>query len=294
MERTISLPSGIRTRVIDRGSGPALLLLHGNPDNADEWHLVIDALADRYRCIAPDLPGYGATGKSIAPPRSWLYTVANQVAFVDELLRALAIDDVFLAVHDIGGIMGVPWAARNTARLRGVLYTNTVAYPGFDWFPLAKLCGSTRLVDRVRAQLMMRGMGLLGGRLFARQFAANNPQLNRAELDRFTRDFGCNAVAKQTTLDQFKQLVLPGYFDGYDVMLKTVLAAVPTRVLWGLGDPYVPDARAEQLYAASLERLAGVGHWVPIVAAAKVAATITEIDRKRPSAVAPPERSRAT
>jgi haloalkane dehalogenase len=279
MNRVVSLPSGIRTRVIERGSGPALLLLHGNPDNADEWRRVIDALADRYRCIAPDLPGYGARGSTYAAPRGWRYTVPNQVAFVDELLATLEVRDVMLAVHDIGGIMGVPWAARNTARLRGVVYTNTVAYPGFEWFPMGKLFGSTKLVHRVRAQLLMRGLGLLGGRAFARKFGAQNPELDRDEVARFTRDFAMNEPAKQTTLDQFKQLVRPGYFDGYDALLATIAKAVPTRAVWGQGDPYVPDARADQLFASRLDRLDGVGHWVPIVAAAKLAASIIETDR---------------
>jgi haloalkane dehalogenase len=284
MDRVVTLPSGVRTRVIERGAGPALLLLHGNPDNADEWLRVIDTLANRYRCLAPDLPGYGARDRTIAPPPGWRYTVANQVAFVDELLAALGASDVLLAVHDIGGIMGVPWAARNTARLRGVLYTNTVAYPGFDWFPLAKLFGSRKLFDRVRARLLVRGVALFGGRAFASRFGAQNPELDRGEVARFTRDFGLNEIAKQTTLDQFKELVEPGYFDGYDVMLKNIARAVPTRALWGQGDPYVPDARADNLFAARLERLDGVGHWVPIVAAARVAETLVEIDSSQPRA----------
>jgi haloalkane dehalogenase len=279
MDRIVSLGSGIRTRVIERGSGPALLLLHGNPDNADEWRRIIDALADRYRCIAPDLPGYGARGNSYAPPRGWLYTVPNQVAFVDELLATLGVDDVMLAVHDIGGIMGVPWAARNTGRLRGVVYTNTVAYPGFEWFPMARLFGSPKLVHRLRARLLMRGLGLQDGRAFAHKFGMQNPELDRDELARFARDFAMNDIAKQTTLDQFQQLVLPAYFDGYDGMLQAIARAVPTRTLWGQGDPYVPDARAEQLLASRLERLDGVGHWVPIVAAARLAASIVETDR---------------
>jgi pimeloyl-ACP methyl ester carboxylesterase len=49
--------------------------------------------------------------------------------------------------------------------------------------------------------------------------------------------------------------------------------------VWGLGDPYVPDARAEQLLAKELVRLPGVGHWTPIVAAAEVARAIEGVAR---------------
>jgi haloalkane dehalogenase len=269
--RTIALPSGIRTRVIDRGSGPAVLLLHGNPDNADEWANVIAILADRHRCIAPDLPGYGTTDRTEPLPAGWSYTIDNQVAFVDELLAELGVGDVTLVVHDIGGIMGVPWAARSVRRLRGVIYTNTVAYPDWEWFPVAKMWGSHKLADRVRANLMMHALGARRGRLFARRFGQQHPQLGPRELSRFTADFAMNPVAKRTTLAQFKLLTAPRFFAGYDAMLKDIAAATPTRAVWGLADPYVPDERAPQLFAAKLDRLPEVGHWVPIVAAKQVA-----------------------
>jgi haloalkane dehalogenase len=273
----VTLPSGISTRVIDRGEGPVVLLLHGNPDNADEWTNVIAILAERFRCIAPDLPGYGATRRTTPLPAGWSYTIDNQVAFVDELLAALGIDRVTLVVHDIGGIMGVPWAARNTSRLRGVVYTNTVAYPDWQWFPTAKLWGSQRFMDRVRSRFMMRALGARGGRLFIARFGEQHPQLDARELRRFASDFALNSVAKDTTLAQFKHLARPRFFAGYDEMLGAIAAATPTRAVWGLGDPYVPDERAPQLGAAELLRLPGVGHWVPIVAATHVAERVASV-----------------
>jgi haloalkane dehalogenase len=271
MSVTITLSSGIRTRVIDQGSGPVVLLLHGNPDNADEWTQLIAILADRHRCIAPDLPGYGATDRTPALPSGWSYTIDNQVAFIDQLLAELGIGEVTLVVHDIGGIMGVPWAARNPKRLRGMIYTNTVVYPDWEWFPVAKMWGSHKLGDRVRANLMMRALGARRGKLFAKRFGDQHPQLSPRELQRFTDDFAMNQVAKQTTLAQFKHLAAPRFFAGYDRMLKEIAAATPTRAVWGLDDPYVPDDRAPQLFAAKLDRLPGIGHWVPIVAAKQVA-----------------------
>jgi pimeloyl-ACP methyl ester carboxylesterase len=46
---------------IDRGSGPDVLLLHGQPGTGSSWDPVTDRLVDRYRVLAPDRPGYGAT-----------------------------------------------------------------------------------------------------------------------------------------------------------------------------------------------------------------------------------------
>lgn len=277
MDRSVVLPSGIATRVIDRGKGPVVLLLHGNPDNADEWSSVIAILAERYRCIAPDLPGYGATGRTAALPTGWAYTIANQIEFVDQLLTGLAIAEVTLVVHDIGGIMGVPWAAQNLPRLSGVVYTNTVVYPDWQWFPVAKLWGSSRPVDRLRSWLMMRALGARDGRLFMTRFGEQHPQLDARQLRRFATDFAMNRVAKETTRAQFQYLVAPRFFAGYDTMLEKIAAATPTRAIWGLGDPYVPDQRADQLRAATLLRLPGVGHWVPIVAAREVAEQVAAV-----------------
>jgi pimeloyl-ACP methyl ester carboxylesterase len=101
-----------------------------------------------------------------------------------------------------------------------------------------------------------------------------HPKLDARQLARFSADFACNPIAKATTRAQFRVLVQPGYFAGYDGMLRAIAAATPTATVWGLGDPYVPDGRAEQLGAARLVRLPDVGHWVPIVAPADVVAAI--------------------
>src|ERR1041385_2482375 len=106
-ERTLDLPGGIRVRTIDEGQGQTVLLLHGNPDNADEWRTLIALLKGQFRCLAPDLPGYGRQGGSYALPAHYRYTREEQIAFVDALLAALEIQGkITLVVHDIGGIMG--------------------------------------------------------------------------------------------------------------------------------------------------------------------------------------------
>jgi haloalkane dehalogenase len=261
--------------VIDEGSGPPLLLLHGNPDNADEYKGVIGLLKGEYRCIAPDLPGYGPRGCTFELPASYRYTLEEQVAFVDEVLGALGVGDgIKLVMHDIGGIMGVPWAARNTRRLRGVVFTNTVAYPKFKWFPLAYLFGASG-AKGLLADANMELIGLANGRIFRTAFARQNPQLDAAEIERFTRDFGTNRVAKATTRRQFQEITRYEFFDGYDEMLKTISRDVPTATLWGDNDPYVGDtALSERLLARKRSVLPGIGHWVPIVAADRLAVEI--------------------
>src|SRR5882724_11787388 len=107
MERLVTLPGiGVTTRVLEAGSPeqPVALLLHGNPDNAEQWVPVMSRLAATHRCIAPDIPGYG---KSPEPPARFDYSVPAQIAFIDELLGVLDLTGrVLLIVHDVGGVMG--------------------------------------------------------------------------------------------------------------------------------------------------------------------------------------------
>jgi pimeloyl-ACP methyl ester carboxylesterase len=276
-ERALNLSNDVKVRVIDEGTGPIVLLLHGNPDNADEWRPLIRRLRDQFRCIAPDLPGYGRRGRTFPLPPSFDYSLGQEVGFVDEVLRALEVKDpVLLVVHDIGGIMGVPWAAANTARVRGVMFTNTVAYSEFEWFELARRWGKTSDVGRTVGRLSMAAMGAFDAAIFRAVFGRQNPQLSRVELNRFVEDFAKNDVAKETTLCQFRELTRPRFFADYDDMVRRISDAVPTATLWGEGDPYVDIKYARRL-SPHTTILEGRGHWVPIVASEELAAEIVEL-----------------
>lgn len=266
-EVVVDLPDGIKVRTIDEGKGPILLLLHGNPDNADEWKPLIQVLKNDFRCLAPDLPGYGRQGRTFPLPDSFDYSLNSQVGFIDALLTSLNIDEkITPVVHDIGGIMGIPWAARNLNRLHAIVYTNTVAFADFKWFDTANRWGNDSPSGRRIAHLSMNATGWFHGWLFKNIFTKQNPQLDNEEIQRFIKDFALNAIAKNTTLREFRQITKPGFFNGYDQFLQALAESVPTLTLWGIGDPYVPDHYANELLAQKTLLMPDVGHWVPLVA----------------------------
>jgi haloalkane dehalogenase len=82
-----------------------------------------------------------------------------------------------IVVHDIGGVVGIPWAARHRERLRGVVITNTVIFERFPWFPVARTWASRGRLGRARAALGMWLLGRAGGRLFRRIFGRISPEL---------------------------------------------------------------------------------------------------------------------
>jgi len=274
----------LSTRVLRSGSGTPVLLLHGSPDDADEWRRVMDLLGSDFACIAPDLPGLGASQE---PPPSFDYSRTAIVAFLDELLASLEVDEpVVLVVHDIGGIFGIPWAAANLGRVRGVVITKTVVFENFQWFGVGKLWSRTDLLGRFAAIASMAQIGWLRGRIFRAGFKRISPELPDEDLDRITREFACDSKSKRSTLRLFRKMVPAGYFAGMDGMVRRLIPEVPVRVIWGHGDPYIPAGYAEAFPGAELEVIEHGGHWIPISSADRVAGAVRSILAiRRPSPI---------
>ncbi|WP_298836203.1 alpha/beta fold hydrolase [uncultured Roseobacter sp.] len=92
--------AGLPVHVATGGSGPAVLLLHGFPQTHAMWHSVGPALAEHFTVFAPDLRGYGATGKPEGTaPYSFRHMAADQKA----LLRHFGIEHCHVIGHDRGG-----------------------------------------------------------------------------------------------------------------------------------------------------------------------------------------------
>src|SRR4051812_24255800 len=90
---------------------PAILLLHGFPTSSQMFRNLIPALADRYRLLAPDYPGFG---HSSMPPRDeFAYTFDNLAAVVEEFTTTLGLSNYALYVQDYGAPVGYRLACRH-------------------------------------------------------------------------------------------------------------------------------------------------------------------------------------
>ena len=106
--------------------GPVLLLLHGFPTSSHMFRNLIPLLADRYRVIAPDYPGYG---QSDAPDHnSFSYTFANQADIVDKLVTQLGAQRYAMYVMDYGAPIGYRLALKHPERVSGLIVQNGNAY----------------------------------------------------------------------------------------------------------------------------------------------------------------------
>jgi pimeloyl-ACP methyl ester carboxylesterase len=119
-----ALETGDRTVSYEAwGAGPVAVLVHGSPGNGRSWARVAERLADRYRVIAPDLPGYGST--TPAPGASSVGYGAGTI----EALIADAGDPVVLAAHSYGGVVALAVALRGRVRVGALVLFEPVAVP---------------------------------------------------------------------------------------------------------------------------------------------------------------------
>lgn len=112
--RTIQA-NGISIHFVEEGSGPLVVLLHGFPYTWFEWRHQIVALAQAgYRVVAPDIRGFGESGKPIGTGD---YTILHSAGDVVALLAALGERQAVLVGHDLGA-----WVAAAAVRLRPDLF----------------------------------------------------------------------------------------------------------------------------------------------------------------------------
>lgn len=105
---------------------PVILLLHGFPTSSHMFRNLIPALADKYRVIAPDYPGYG--NSSMPSPTEFEYSFDNLAKVVDKFTEAVGAEKFALYVQDYGAPIGFRIASAHPERITGLIIQNGNAY----------------------------------------------------------------------------------------------------------------------------------------------------------------------
>lgn len=95
--------SGATINLVQGGSGPPLLLLHGYPQTHTMWHKVAPRLAQHYTVVAADLRGYGDSSKPASDPEHLVYSKRSTAQDMAEVMQALGFPEFSVAGHDRGG-----------------------------------------------------------------------------------------------------------------------------------------------------------------------------------------------
>jgi pimeloyl-ACP methyl ester carboxylesterase len=238
--RSAPAPAGV-------GEGAVPLYLHGVPINSDEW----PAFLQRTGGIAPDLPGFGRSGK----PGSLSYTIAEYDGFIERFLDQAAIERVSLVMHD-WGCVGLAFAQRCPERVERLAVVNGVPFlPGYRWHRTARMWRTPGL-----GELSMGTLNRPLMRFLSRESNATPGPMPEAWID--------------SVLDHFDQGTQRAILRLYRSSPPQVLAAageglgrlhMPSLVVWGMRDPYIParfgGEYAQALDHAELLELPDAGHW---------------------------------
>lgn len=117
---------------------PTLLLLHGFPTSSQMFRNLMPALADKYRVIAPDYPGFGYS--SMPPHHEFAYTFDNLAQVIDDFTEKVGLTKYALYVQDYGAPIGYRLASKHPERITAIVVQNGNAYDeGIDndfWKPV--------------------------------------------------------------------------------------------------------------------------------------------------------------
>jgi pimeloyl-ACP methyl ester carboxylesterase len=240
------LPIFWRSAPAPNGAVPPLYL-HGVPTNSDDWLPFLE----RTGGLAPDLPGFGRSGK----PGSLRYTIDEYAGFLERYLDLVEVERVSLVVHD-WGVVGLAFAQRRPERVERLVVIDAVTFlPGYRWHRTARLWRTP-----IVGELVMGSTTRPLLRLISRESNATPGPMPDAWLD--------------TVLDHFDQGTQRAILRLYRSSPPEVLVAagsqlgrltMPALVVWGQRDPYIPArfgrAYAEALPNAELLELPDAGHW---------------------------------
>jgi haloalkane dehalogenase len=121
---------GLRMAYLDEGEGgaPPVVFVHGEPTWSFLWRKVLVGVRDAgYRCIAPDLPGFGRSEK---PTDIGWYTYDRHTAALASLLEAIDVRDATIVVHDWGGPIGLRVAVEAPERVGRMVILDTGLFTG--------------------------------------------------------------------------------------------------------------------------------------------------------------------
>jgi pyruvate dehydrogenase E2 component (dihydrolipoamide acetyltransferase) len=231
-----------RLRYASRGDdGPALVLIHGFGGDLDNWLFNIDALAERARVYAFDLPGHGQSVKAIEDPG-----LAGLASALQAFLDTVELDSAHLVGHSMGAAVAARLACDAPERVQSL--TLIAAAGGAE---------SRRELKPVLFNLF-----------------ADSELVNRSMVDDLLKYKRIDGV--QEALSSLAAELFPGGTQSAQLAADIDASGLNTLVIWGSGDAVIPAAHAQALGNAAIEIIDGAGHMVQMEKASAVNALILE------------------
>ena len=220
---------------------PVVLLLHGFPTSSFQYRELIPRLADRYRVIAPDLPGFGFT--EVPAQRNYHYTFDALATTITAFTEALALKKFALYVFDYGAPTGFRVAMAHPERITAIVTQNGNAYEeglGDAWAPIRRYWRDPSAENRETLRRALDPTGLRS------QYTEGVPHPETIDPVGYTLDAAM--IARPGNMDIQLDLFLD-----YANNVKLYLAfqeyfrrsKPPTLAIWGRYDPFFIPPGAE-------------------------------------------------
>jgi pimeloyl-ACP methyl ester carboxylesterase len=238
------VPTFWRTTPAD---GPPTLFLHGNPTSSEDWMPFLERVGG----VAPDLPGFGRSGKR----GDFDYSIGGYERFLRAFVEHLGLPRFSLLVHDWGAV-GLALAQAMPHRIERLVVVNAVPFmPGYEWHPVARLWRR-----RIVGELVMGSATRRGTRAIARRGRPWWLAMPEELVDPMWRHFD---PGTQRAILRLYRSGDPEVLAGAGRRLGELTA--PALVVWGGRDPFLPavwgERYAERLPHAELRAVPDAGHW---------------------------------
>ena len=256
-------------------SAPAILLLHGFPTSSHMFRNLIPALAESYRVVAPDLPGFGF---SDAPDRKqFRYSFENLAKVISNFTQTIGLTRFAIYVFDYGAPVGLRLALAHPERVTAIISQNGNAYvEGLSdgWNPIQKYWKEPTAENRAALRAFLKPETTKWQYVYGTQdeslVAPEAYQLDSALLARPGND----EIQLDLFLDYASNIALYPKFQEY---FRT--KQVPLLAVWGKNDPFFlpPGAEAFKRDNPSAEvRFYETGHFALETHAAEISGAIRD------------------
>jgi pimeloyl-ACP methyl ester carboxylesterase len=269
--------NGVRLHYIERGTGPAIVLLHGNGTMARDFVLsgVFELLCKDHRVIAFDRPGFGFSDR----PRGQIWIPDAQAALLQKALARLDVQRAVVVGHSWGTLVALALALRDQSHIAGLVLLSGYYFPSvradvalMSW-PAVPLLGD----------ILRYTISPLLGRLMApaahRKMFAPSPV-----TERFAGEFPVELEVRPSQIRASAgeaALMIPG---AASLAKHHSELSVPIAIMAGLGDKIVDcDSQAGRLGAelpgSKLTKVPGTGHMIHHIVPEQVAVVVRDLVR---------------
>jgi haloalkane dehalogenase len=248
------------------GQEPAVILMHGFPDDLHLYDRLVPYLSPLRRVITFDFLGWGTSEKPLGYP----YTAANQVKDLDAVVEHFHLEQVVLVAHDASGPPAIDWALAHPDRVAALVLLNTY----YCFMPMLKTPEAIWLFSTPIVRNVAQGVSK----------AFNNFLFRRMywwQVGRFMRDAAARAEFVPLLYQQFaaSPSTQPAFFRLNEDLRLTVRDrtskipamksfARPVRIIFGEADPYLNAGVARRFHdlfpTSDLFLVPGARHYVQI------------------------------